>query len=454
MSCAEKMSTNQWLELSDQIMGLPAKGVVAWIAAMQYLDRWGSIPSDIAAVCGIFVVTPRYLRERIWPLVGDRLTLSEDGRRYMRHDLMVERRSENATPTPQNNALKSERHQRAANIRHGNVHLIGGNPKEVPPGPPVHPVASSAHATGASGDAKTHAKSMGDASGFASGSASGDATDASGDATGASDASRAPSLSLPTASLSETLKKAGPSEGERESAPANARAGADATVDATVDATDASGDAKPHATADAKPHASGPAKSRSGRPIKTYLPPEWEPRADIAAAIEAAGLDVRAIAMMFRAHHTASATEWADWDAGFALWWARERKPGLNREMPWMQPVSGGKANADPSKTAADEAIERASCEGTGPDPAFARAMRSMRQEVGDVEARTWLRQMTLRDIKGDEATVYLPSLFQRDFVKDKYGDRLTSAFRREHPAVKRIAFEVALDVKEARHQA
>ena len=40
----------------------------------------------------------------------------------------------------------------------------------------------------------------------------------------------------------------------------------------------------------------------------------------------------------------------------------------------------------------------------------WARIRGRLQSEVGDVEYRTWLRQMTLAGIDGDESTVHLPT--------------------------------------------
>ncbi|MFM7422031.1 MAG: DnaA N-terminal domain-containing protein, partial [Alphaproteobacteria bacterium] len=56
---------------------------------------------------------------------------------------------------------------------------------------------------------------------------------------------------------------------------------------------------------------------------------------------------------------------------------------------------------------------------------AWARIRAKLREEVGDVEFRSWLRQMTLASIDGDEATITLPTRFLRDWVSSHYGDRL-----------------------------
>jgi chromosomal replication initiator protein len=73
----------------------------------------------------------------------------------------------------------------------------------------------------------------------------------------------------------------------------------------------------------------------------------------------------------------------------------------------------------------------------------WARIRGRLQQEVGDVEYRTWLRQMTLADADGDEIILLLPTRFLRDWVREHYGDHLLDLWRAEEPAVARIEFRV-----------
>ena len=69
----------------------------------------------------------------------------------------------------------------------------------------------------------------------------------------------------------------------------------------------------------------------------------------------------------------------------------------------------------------------------------WARIRGRLQQEVGDVVYRTWLKNMTLAGLDGDEVTVALPSPFLRDYVRGQYGDRLDALWRTENPAVRRV---------------
>jgi chromosomal replication initiator protein len=69
----------------------------------------------------------------------------------------------------------------------------------------------------------------------------------------------------------------------------------------------------------------------------------------------------------------------------------------------------------------------------------WARIRGRLRDEVGEVEYRTWLRQMTLAGIEGDEVIVHLPTRFLRDWVRGHYGDRLRALWQQEVSAMRRV---------------
>jgi chromosomal replication initiator protein len=73
----------------------------------------------------------------------------------------------------------------------------------------------------------------------------------------------------------------------------------------------------------------------------------------------------------------------------------------------------------------------------------WARIRGRLQQEVGDVEYRTWLKQMTLAGIDGEEVTVFLPSRFLRDWVRTHYGDKITRLWQTENPAIRRVDIRV-----------
>jgi chromosomal replication initiator protein len=63
--------------------------------------------------------------------------------------------------------------------------------------------------------------------------------------------------------------------------------------------------------------------------------------------------------------------------------------------------------------------------------------------EVGEVEYRTWLRQMSLAGLDGDEIAVTLPTRFLRDWVSNRYGDRLRAMWQSENPTIRRVDIRV-----------
>jgi chromosomal replication initiator protein len=91
------------------------------------------------------------------------------------------------------------------------------------------------------------------------------------------------------------------------------------------------------------------------------------------------------------------------------------------------------------------EAIELPPNSSSGPMAAcWARIRGRLREEVGEAEYRSWLRQMTLAGIEGDEAIVVLPTRFLRDWVNSHYGERLRALWQAETPNVRRIEIRVA----------
>jgi chromosomal replication initiator protein len=62
-----------------------------------------------------------------------------------------------------------------------------------------------------------------------------------------------------------------------------------------------------------------------------------------------------------------------------------------------------------------------------------------LQQEVGDVEYRTWLKQVALGGLNGDELTLVLPTRFLRDWVSKEYGGLIEAIWQTENPAVRSI---------------
>jgi chromosomal replication initiator protein len=73
----------------------------------------------------------------------------------------------------------------------------------------------------------------------------------------------------------------------------------------------------------------------------------------------------------------------------------------------------------------------------------WARVRGRLRDEVGEVEYRTWLKQMTLANAEEDEVTIILPTRFLRDWVRSHYGERLKSLWGAENPRIRRVELRV-----------
>jgi chromosomal replication initiator protein len=74
----------------------------------------------------------------------------------------------------------------------------------------------------------------------------------------------------------------------------------------------------------------------------------------------------------------------------------------------------------------------------------WARVRGRLQNEVGEVEYRTLLRQMTFVGFDGSEITVHLPTKFRRDWVRGHYGDKLLALWQAENRRVRRVEFRVA----------
>ncbi len=83
----------------------------------------------------------------------------------------------------------------------------------------------------------------------------------------------------------------------------------------------------------------------------------------------------------------------------------------------------------------------------------WARIRGRLQRDVGDVEYRSWLRNMTLVGLDGDEVTIHLPSGFVRDYVRSHYSDRLNALWQAENSLIRRVDFRVGNGVALAQHE-
>jgi chromosomal replication initiator protein len=69
----------------------------------------------------------------------------------------------------------------------------------------------------------------------------------------------------------------------------------------------------------------------------------------------------------------------------------------------------------------------------------WASVRAKLQMEVGDIEYRTWLKQIALVGLDGDEVTLVLPTRFLRDWVSKEYGALITALWQAENPQVRRL---------------
>ncbi len=69
----------------------------------------------------------------------------------------------------------------------------------------------------------------------------------------------------------------------------------------------------------------------------------------------------------------------------------------------------------------------------------WTRVRDRLKADVGEVEYRTWLRQMTLAGMDGDQVTIHLPTRFLRDWVRSHYGERLGAFWHAENQRVQGV---------------
>jgi chromosomal replication initiator protein len=66
-----------------------------------------------------------------------------------------------------------------------------------------------------------------------------------------------------------------------------------------------------------------------------------------------------------------------------------------------------------------------------------------LRDEVGDAAYRSWLRPITLQDVRDGSVRLGLPTRFMRDWVATHYGERIKSLWGAENPAIRAVEIVV-----------
>ena len=80
----------------------------------------------------------------------------------------------------------------------------------------------------------------------------------------------------------------------------------------------------------------------------------------------------------------------------------------------------------------------------------WARVRARLQAEVGEVEYRTWLKQVALAGVAGEEVTVILPTRFLRDWVNKEYGELITTFWQAENQAIRRVEFRTGAAARAA----
>jgi chromosomal replication initiator protein len=74
----------------------------------------------------------------------------------------------------------------------------------------------------------------------------------------------------------------------------------------------------------------------------------------------------------------------------------------------------------------------------------WARVRGRLRSEVGDAAYKSWLKPLTLREVRGGTVRLMVATRFMRDWVAAHYGDRLRELWREEDRSIR--AIEISVD--------
>lgn len=76
-------------------------------------------------------------------------------------------------------------------------------------------------------------------------------------------------------------------------------------------------------------------------------------------------------------------------------------------------------------------------------DVEWDRVRGRLRDEVGDAAYRSWLRPITLQDVRDGSVRLGLPTRFMRDWVATHYGERIKNLWGAENPAIRAVEIVV-----------
>lgn len=381
----------------------------AYLQLVGYLRRFGSVPSGERALAGVLNITPRFLRDVAWPLLEDRLVLSEDKRRYSDPDITADRpgRAAPAPAAPE----KSKQQQEAAQKRWDAQKERKRQEAEAHAEPMRG--ASGAHTNSMRDASKTHAE-----------------TDASA-SNDASDASPRTAASPPPLKQDSFFQPVGKKESSGGGG-TRASAGDDAEPDAAAHARTHQNHAQPHA----EEHAP------SVRPIRLIaipIPPDWQPSAECRAEAERLGVNVDLEITKFVLRCLKDDDRSKNWDASFLIWCHRQVE--WAKRNPQVEPpmvIPGGKKEPEAAEPEIEEPIV-----GSEPLDQWARVDRAVRKAIGKQLHNSWMRGVCLGDIDGEEVTIKFTHGFARDHVRKHFELYLLRAWQAEDPKIKRIEMVV-----------
>ena len=76
-------------------------------------------------------------------------------------------------------------------------------------------------------------------------------------------------------------------------------------------------------------------------------------------------------------------------------------------------------------------------------DVEWDRVRGRLRDEVGDAAYRSWLRPITLQDVRDGSVRLGLPTRFMRDWVATHYGERIKNLWGAENPDIRAVEIVV-----------
>jgi len=69
-------------------------------------------------------------------------------------------------------------------------------------------------------------------------------------------------------------------------------------------------------------------------------------------------------------------------------------------------------------------------------DAQWARVRARLRQEVGELAYRSWLKPLTLGEIRDNKLRLVVPTRFMRDWINSHYAERLKGLWAGENASI------------------